>query len=49
MKSKLLTPEIQLKVKEVYEQEKSIRNTKDKVNEILKISLTFQNVRNIIQ
>jgi len=49
MKKQLLTPEIQEKVLEVYEELNSIRWTRDKVNQLLNISLTFHNVRDIVQ
>lgn len=48
MKRGLLTPEIQEQILETYDKLKSIRKTQDAVNQLLGISLTFHNVRNII-
>ena len=48
MKSKLITPEIQEKVLEIYNEWNSIRNTKKIYNEKYNEILTFHNVRDII-
>jgi len=48
MKKTELTNDIINKIREVYKEEWSIRNTRDKVSEILDIKLTYHNVRNNI-
>lgn len=48
MLKKEITPEISQEVLKVYKEEQSIRKTKDRVNELLGISLTFHNTRTII-
>ena len=49
MKTSEITPEIIEHVKEIYKVEKSIRKTKDRLNETLGIDLTYHNIRDIIK